>query len=242
MKTGLKIFLGVIIGFAGGFASGYFFHKKMNDVEFEEVTEEEMALLEQKAIETDKKKEESISKANVNSVQELPDDPDKMRNALQGKKSYVDADNEAKEKYAKIWNTVKDYSNEENANDMPVESVEEEFDEEFLEMLEEEEVTPGQVAPPVQIGLAEFYNERNEYDKITIDWYEPDNTFIDEKEEVIADIHAYIGNLDIKTLFEKLDPETDDPDICFVRNEQYGTDYEIIRHHGRYFDHVGGEE
>ena len=241
MKTGLKIFLGVIIGFAGGFASGYFFHKKLNDVEFEEVSKEEMALLEQKAIEKEKT-EEPISKANVNNVQDLPEDPDKMRMALQGKKSYVEADNEAKERYAKIWNAVKDYSNEENANDMPVESVEEGFDEEFLEMLEEEEVTPGQVEPPHQIGLAEFYNERNEYDKITIDWFEEDDTFIDEKEEVIADIHSYIGNLDIKALFERLDPETDDPDICFVRNEQYGTDYEIIRRHGRYLDTMGGEE
>jgi hypothetical protein len=245
MKTGLKVFLGILVGFAGGFASGYFFHKKVNDVEFEEVTEEEMALLEAQAEaqqKTEPVKDEKICKADVKSVQELPENPDKMRLALQGKKSYVDAENEAKTAYAKIWNTVKDYSSEENANEMPIESVEEGFDEQFLEMLEEEEVDPGKIQPPFQIGLVDFYNDRPEYDKVTIDWYEPDNTFIDEREQVIGDIQSYVGDLDISKVFRELNPDTDDPDICFIRNEQYSSDYEIIRHKRSYHEAVGGEE
>ena len=243
MKTKLLMTLGLLVAFAGGFASGFIFHKKISDVEFEEVSMEEMNRIEKGLQEKEAPKdrtEKVIEK--YPSVQDLPEDPDKMRIALQGKTSYLKADEEAKTAYAKIWSTVKGYSDEDNANDMPVESIEEGFDENFLEMLEEEEVSPGQTEPPHQIDLAAFYNERSEYDKITIDWYEPDDTYLDEKEEVIGDIRTYVGDLDIPKIFREINPDTDDPDVCFIRNEQYGTDYEIIRHHISYHETVGGEE
>lgn len=251
MKLWVKILLGTVTGFAGGFASGFFFHKKLNDVEFEEIDKEEMALLE-KQVEAQKgtvSEAVSSSLARVESVQDLPDDPDKMRLSLQGKVSYIKADHDAKDKYSKIWGTVREYSDEENANELPIQrdneeeadisDMEEGFDDEFLEMIENEQVEPGQVEPPHKIELWEFYNERSEYDKITIDWYEPD-TFVDEKEEIIADLKTYIGDIDIHKLFERVD-EYDDPDIRFVRNEQYGTDYEIVRHH-RSWKETTGEE
>ena len=251
MKFWIKVALGVIAGFAGGFTTGFLVHKKMNDVEFEEIEKEEMALLEQQATEQKATASEAVSSslARVESVQDLPSDPDKMRMTLQGKVSYVQADMEAKERYSKIWNTVKEYSNEENADELPIQreeddddisDMEEGLDEEFLEMLEEEQVEPGQVMPPHVITLAEFYNERSEYDKVTINWYEPD-VFLDEREDVIADLKTYVGNIDIHKLFATNGPD-EDPDIRFVRNEQYGTDYEIVRHHRTWTETIGGSE
>ena len=251
MKFWIKVALGVIAGFAGGFTTGFLVHKKMNDVEFEEIEKEEMALLEQQATEQKAAASEAVSSslARVESVQDLPSDPDKMRMTLQGKVSYVQADMEAKERYSKIWNTVKEYSNEENADELPIQreeddddisDMEEGLDEEFLEMLEEEQVEPGQVMPPHVITLAEFYNERSEYDKVTINWYEPD-VFLDEREDVIADLKTYVGNIDIHKLFATNGPD-EDPDIRFVRNEQYGTDYEIVRHHRTWTETIGGSE
>lgn len=250
MKLWLKVTMGVIFGFGGGFATGFFFHKKLNDVQFVEIEQEEMELLEK---ETEKKQKEASNV--INSVQELPSDPDKMRITLQGKISYVEADREAKEKYANIWGAYKRYSDETNANELPVpldgdhdgdepsptSDVEEGFDEEFLEMIEQEQVEPGQVAPPHPITLGEFYNERSEYDKITIDWYESDNVFVDENEEIIADLKTYIGQIDIHKLFGETGAD-EDPDIRFVRNEQYGTDYEIIKHHRSWIETTGGSE
>ena len=252
MKLWIKVGLGVLGGFGAGFATGFLFHKKLNDVEFEEISEEEMAKIESKINNEESKKEtthelteaEASSLARVNSVEELPKDKDELKKALQGKVSYLKADQAEKEKYAKIWGTVKEYSDEENADNLPVQREEDEndspseesFDQEFLEVIEQEQIEPGQVEPPHVISLAEFYNERKEYDKVTIDWYEPGKgtdsigTFIDERDEVIADISSYIGDINLLDIFAE-DDQDGDPDVRFIRNESYGTDYEIVKHH-----------
>lgn len=240
MKPWIKLLIGVVSGFAGGFAAGFLCHKKMNDIQFEEIDEEEMARLEeagksslQTACDNASKAIDKLAK-NFDAID--PQNTDEIRNAMQGKVSYVKADEEAKARFAKTWETVKEYSDEENADSLPIDP-EDGLDEEFLEMIEEEEVEPGQVSPPHIISLGEFYNERPEYDKITIDWYEPDNTYLDEREEIIGDITSYVG-LNAGNLFKDNGPQ-DDPDIRFVRNEQYGSDYEIIRHHRSYKETMG---
>lgn len=255
MNIWFKVGLGALVGFAGGVATGYFIHKKINDVEFEEISTEEMALLEKQAegqqrTEPKEPVSEAVmsSKARVESVQDLPSDQDKMRLALQGKTSYLKADQEAKERYAKIWGTVHDYSDEDNANELPVplgEDTEEtdpdnEFDEGFLKDISQE-IDDGSEGfspnEPYEIDLPDFYDESNGYDKITIGWYEP-MVFVDENEEIIADISTYIGDIDINKLFIGTD-FSDDPDCRFVRNEGYSTDYEIIRHHRTWTETTG---
>ena len=257
MKPWIKIIIGVVCGFAGGFAAGFLSHKKMNDIQFEEISEEEMkeieARIQNKDISdgSDKTKEE-IEKVfdspvkNIFTDEQLPEDPDKLRNALQGKTPYMKADSEQKTKYEEMWKTVKEYSSESNANDIPTEEAgpgEEEFDEDFLEMIEEEAAEPGKgfVEPPHLIDLADFYNDRPEFDKVTIHWFEPDNTWIDDNEDIIADISSYIGMENVDKMFAKNGPG-DDPDVRFVRNEQYGSDYEIIRHHRSWQETNGGVE
>lgn len=264
MKPWIKILIGTVIGFAGGFAAGFFSHKKMNDVQFEEISEEEMKEIEekiQKSKEAAEHAKESISETfakKPNKIfpdsdlpdSDLPDDPDELKLKLQKKTPYIQADSKQKMQYEKMWKATKDYSSEDNANRIPVpeedeaDSVgpeEDEFDDQFLEMLEEEEVTPGSafVDPPHLIGLVEYYNERPEFDKITINWWQGDNTWTDDNEEIIQDISSYVGTIDIVKEFEKDEPD-EDPDIRFIRNEQYGTDYEIIRHHRGWKENTGG--
>lgn len=236
MKPWIKILIGVVSGFAGGFAAGFFCHKKMNDIQFEEIDEAEM-----EAIEDGLKKE---NKGGADVVPPFfhaldkadPQDTDELRNAMQGKVKYIKADGETQERFHRTWETVRGYSDEENADNLPVDP-EDGLDEEFLEMIEKEEVEPGQMEPPHVISLSEFYNERPEYDKITIDWYEPDNVYLDENEEIIGDIQSYLG-MNAAGLFKDIGPQ-DDPDIRFVRNEQYGSDYEVIRHHRSYRETMG---
>ena len=247
MSTGLKVIIGVVCGFAAGFAGGFFAHKKINDLKFSEIeegTEEENA----KGEETEKTSETPAQKVDLpaSTLQDLPEDPDKLKMALQGKKSFIEADKEAKKAYEKVWNTVKNYSNEENANELPVqEDFMEEVDGDFIneiENVEPEDVVTQTFEPPHPISFSDFYNDRPEYDKITITWYVPDKTFIDEREEVIADISSYIGDIDIDKLFKET-MAGEDPDVRFIRNEQYGSDYEIIRMHKSWAaESVGGSE
>lgn len=230
MNLGIKIGIGVLCGFGGGFLAGFFTHKKLNDVQFEEVSEEEMKSIEEK-VNAAKYKAEEQAKAN-DIPQELPDDPDKAKLVLQGKTPYAKADEEQKRAYEKLWNATKDYSSEENADELPTAPE----IETKVEDIQEEEY----VEPPHEIDLADFYNDRPEYDKVTIQYFEPDNVWLDEKEEIIPDIKSYVG-LEVKTLFASNSPD-DDPDTRFVRNDKYGSDYEIIRHHRSYRETVGGVE
>ena len=229
MKPWIKILISVVSGFAGGFAAGFLCHKKMNDIQFEEIDEEEMAQIENELKKNKEEKTDPLEKKMDILEKADPQNKDEIRNAMQGKISYIKADEEAKARFASTWETVKGYSDEDNADSLPIDP-EDGLDEDFLEMIEKEEVEPGQMEPPHLITLSEFYNERPEYDKITIDWYEDDNTYLDENEEIIADIQSYVGT-NAAALFGKNTGEQDDPDIRFVRNEQYGSDYEIVRHH-----------
>lgn len=255
----IKVIIGVI-GFGGGFAAGFLTHKKMNNLEFEEVTSEEFAALEKKAMaednklsQTDINKTPEMASEGLGAAQKLPDDADAIRNTLQGKKPFIEADNAQKQAYEKMWKATKEYSSEENANAIPVYPVspnqatdeaeeehpeDEDFDEEFLEQLEQEAVETGNsfTDPPHEIDLSEYYNGRPDYDKVTIKWFEPDNTWVDENDDVIADISSYVGS-DVKPFARPgLDGEED---IRFYRNDRYGTDYEIIRHHRSWHEETG---
>ena len=247
MKPWIKILIGAISGFAGGFAAGFFCHKKLNDIQFEEIDEEEMSKIvsdisEKKETETADKMKTLTGRVNDISAQGKTEQEytNELHKAIQGKVSYVKADQEAKARFADAWANIKDYSDEENADDLPVYDIDDEdLDEDFLEQLEEETVDPGQVTPPHIITLSEFYNERPEYDKVTIEWYEEDNVYVDERGDLIDDISSYIG-FNAGKIFEKTNPD-EDPDVRFIRNERYGSDYEIVRHHMSYKE-ANGEE
>lgn len=251
MKLWIKILIAVGSGFAGGFAAGFFTHKKLNDVQFEEISEEEM-----KEIEKTIEKTKTDPKEDIDHVfepkesildKELPEDPDELKKTLQGKTPYIQADKEEKTRYETLWRATKEYSNEDNANQIPTmkeednseESEEDkEFDEDFLDEIADES-NNSFVEPPHVISLSDFYNDRPEFDKVTIDWFEPDDVWLDENEEFIEDISSYVGVNNVKGLFAE-NSEEEDPDIRFIRNEQYGSDYEIIRHHKSWEETTGG--
>lgn len=252
MGTWLKILLGVAGGFAAGFACGFITCKKVNDIQFEETSEEDFdALLKdlpeevQNLSKASSEVAEKALKRAAKAMDEAAGNVDKLRNAMQGKTPYMQADDAKKQEYSKMWNSVKEYSNEENANDIPTQGDDEEpegDDQEFLDNLEadihDEIEEPETKEKPYQITLGEFYQERREYDKNTIDWYDGDNVVLDEQEEVIANVVAYVG-CSMKELFGEA-PLDGDPDSRFVRNDRYGSDYEVIRHHGSYRELAGG--
>lgn len=253
----IKLAIGVL-GFGGGFAAGYYTHKRMNNIQFEEVTEDEMKKVIEEAgkktgissVEAEPKNEDTVVSEDIGAAQELPETPDDIRNSLQGKTPYMKADAETKTAYEKLWKAANDYSGAENADNYPVwksqhmnrfvgpddeaenESPgEENFDEEFLEQLEQEAAEAGNAFedPPHQIDLISFYNDHPDWDRVTIHWYMDDNTWIDEHEDVIADIQSYAG-VGIGNPFDE-DPIDDDPDVRFWANANYSTNYEFIRHH-----------
>jgi hypothetical protein len=78
---------------------------------------------------------------------------------------------------------------------------------------------------PYVISIEEFSEEMNHFDKLTILYYEDDDTLADEGEEIIADVEGTVGTDNLTHFGEN----SDDPDIVYVRNENIQIDYEIIR-------------
>lgn len=75
---------------------------------------------------------------------------------------------------------------------------------------------------PYVISIQEFSEEKDHFDKITIYYYEDDDTLTDADEEIIADIAGTVGDEALFCFDENID-------AVYVRNERISTDYEVIR-------------
>lgn len=89
---------------------------------------------------------------------------------------------------------------------------------------------------PYVITEKEFSEENQHFDKITIDYYELDDTLADEQEEPIPDVSSIVGD-EALLCFGK---GSNDPDTIYVRNEKLSTDFEVIRLHKSYRETVLG--
>jgi hypothetical protein len=91
---------------------------------------------------------------------------------------------------------------------------------------------------PYVITLEQFTEECDHYDKSTIYYYEDDDTLTDEGEEVITDVAVTIGD----DALDNFGCGSEDPEVVYVRNDTYGTDYEVIRLSKSYAETVLGFE
>lgn len=89
---------------------------------------------------------------------------------------------------------------------------------------------------PYVISVKEFMEDRDEYDKITITYFEDDDVLCDEREEVIPNVEATVGS-NALTSFGEL---SEDSKIVYVRNERTSTDFEVIRDTRSYAEVVLG--
>ena len=70
---------------------------------------------------------------------------------------------------------------------------------------------------PYSINQEEFINSNEDYDKYTLEYWEEDDTFSDENDEVIRDVDFQIGDI----------PE--DVNTKYIRNDAKKEDYEVVR-------------
>ena len=82
---------------------------------------------------------------------------------------------------------------------------------------------------PYVITADEWNNERREFDKCTIFYYE-DDVAVDEQERVIDDIDQLIGTKNVSRLGDLADNDG----AVLIRNEMRSTDYEILLQEGTY--------
>ncbi len=84
---------------------------------------------------------------------------------------------------------------------------------------------------PYVINIDEFTNEKSEYDKVTLTYFDGDDVLIDtDDDSEIDDVEEIIG----RSWKGAFGIGSDDEDIVYVRNEGLAIDYEVVRTWNRY--------
>ena len=83
---------------------------------------------------------------------------------------------------------------------------------------------------PYVISRLEFEDNEAGYDQISLTYYDGDDTLCDDKDSRIPDIDRVIGQRNL----EYFGHASDDERVVYVRNEKFGTDYEIFKNDGEY--------
>lgn len=89
---------------------------------------------------------------------------------------------------------------------------------------------------PYLISVDEFNTTETEWDKISIAYYEEDDTLTDESNMPIAEVEYLIGEQHL----EFFGIRSGDKNQVFVRNPQISTDYEVTRNAGSYTEQILG--
>lgn len=104
-------------------------------------------------------------------------------------------------------------------------SGEEETEEEETEMVEpDSEDEERNTDEPYIISVDEYMEDRDNYDKNTVTYYEADDVLVDEREQVIPDVDSTVGSDSLT----KFGHKSKDKKVVYVRNERIEADFEIL--------------
>ena len=81
---------------------------------------------------------------------------------------------------------------------------------------------------PYVITDQQFVNEKRNYDKITLYYYDGNGVLVDQTESIQQDIDELIGRESLNHFDET------EKGALFVRNENFGTDFEVLMVHESY--------
>jgi hypothetical protein len=98
----------------------------------------------------------------------------------------------------------------------------------------EQEVAARTPDKPYIIHRDEYYDNENDDRQSTLTYYEGDNILCDSHDTPVYDVENVVG-------FLQFGHGSQDPNICYVRNERLMAEYEILRDGGYYQVEVLGE-
>lgn len=81
-------------------------------------------------------------------------------------------------------------------------------------------------------------DDRPEYDKVSVTFFEGDDSLVDENSKIIPDLEACLGT-DALTKFGLF---SKDKDIVYVRNERREVDFEVVRDSRRFLEYIYQEK
>jgi hypothetical protein len=98
----------------------------------------------------------------------------------------------------------------------------------------EQEVAKRTPDKPYIIHRDEYYDNENDDRQSTLTYYEGDNILCDSHDTPVYDVENVVG-------FLQFGHGSQDPNICYVRNERLMAEYEVLRDGGYYQVEVLGE-
>lgn len=224
-----------VASFAAGIATGYFIRKK-TEVQFEEISQEEMDEL-SKDIGFDQDEKEESEEPKESKESEKTEESKDIEEKKESKPKAIDTQ---KEQYFKYWkgnNTSKYDTRTSEEPEDPVIS-DDGLDEEFINEINEDDNLPDVEFSDLDefIKYAQLDGD-GEYDAFTMYWYSKDDVTLDVDEELIDDPSMF--GFDIATMFQKHESEHAseddyDPNMMFVKENNSKTIYQIIRRRASY--------
>ena len=217
MNVNQKIALFTLGGVTAGAVGGYFYAMKSLERKYAEIAEEEIA--------------------SVKDTYEL----------LTKKGKYKD-DRAATDAYLARLDELQ-YRSQQGDFLEDVEDVEaEEEDEEEVEPLSAQPIIvkkevnvmeePRDPKVPYLIHVDEFMNEREDHEKLTINYYVEDDTLADERDEIIPDVEGTVGTKNL----DRWGDGSDSIYSVYVRNERLSCDFEVLREDTSYAKMMLGEK
>lgn len=114
---------------------------------------------------------------------------------------------------------------------------EENFDGQREESEDPREWTRTEDAPYV-IHIDEYMQDKEEYDKFVLTYFEADNTLVSEDDSILADIEGIVGTANLLNF----GAGNKDKNVVYIRNDKHEVDYEVVRNESSYSEVVLGIE
>lgn len=89
---------------------------------------------------------------------------------------------------------------------------------------------------PYVISHDEYFASEEEYDNISLTYYEEDDTLVDERDSPINEVDKVVGD----EALARFGHGSKDKNVVYIRNEKLEIDYEITRSNGSYVVEVLG--
>lgn len=179
-----------------------------------------------------KRKYRDIAEAEIQDVKET-------FRLLKGKGEPAD-DREELRAYLNKLDELQDYSDQVNGLDYAMEGgddVKNDIPETPIKLEGDQRIPPrSEDGKPYVITINEFFEDEQEFEKITITYYEKDNTLVDEREQMIDDVERVIG-LDSLNYFGW---NSGSESVVHVRNPKHGADFEVLQDPQSYSETVLG--
>lgn len=253
MNTGIKMLISFGVGLATGGAGAYFLLREKFSKEAQKSIDEYREFARNRVRAANDFVKEKLDEKDQEEYEDIcEDDPEFTDYTKFSKKATVtEGAVNIREELNKLSKAVNDDSFDEHfaereypeddddwidcAIDISDEEMEERNDyEENLARIDEMAAAKENGVTPYFIEGSEFHNSKQWYDKISLNYYEGDDTLTDDRDdEIPRNEWVDICGEEFRDWFGR---DEDDPDIVYVRNDQRGIDYEICKVLGRYTD------